>query len=161
MTRDLRPSSAEVKVFSSYCPPRLGDSVRACKLHHLVDFTGAISVLLTVMTTQVAFLALNMGQHRKSCKQIFNILLTLHHAKFGLSNQPHTEMWTQQIHILLHVSVLLECHHLCVLISVTVVSFKLVNNMCHSHSLVQPLYNTVTHQHNHSLTRSITSTVTH
>jgi len=42
-------------VFSSNCPLRLGDSIGACKLLYSVYFTGAISLQLTVMTTQVAF----------------------------------------------------------------------------------------------------------
>jgi len=34
-----------------------------------------------------------------------------------------------------HVSILLECHHQGVLVSVKVVSFELVRNVMHSHSL--------------------------
>ena len=46
-------------------------------------------------------------------------------------------MWTQQTHNLLHVSALVECHHQGVLVSATVMSFKLVHIMRHSHSLTK------------------------
>jgi len=61
------------------------------------------------------------------------------------TNLTCTEMWAQQIHNLLHVSALLEFHRQGVLISVTVVPFKLISNVRHSHSLAQPLNSTVNH----------------
>ena len=59
-----------------------------------------------------------------------------------------TEMWTQKIHSLLHVSALLECHHQGVLISVTNVPCYLIHDVRRSHSLTLAQCYWVTASHN-------------
>ena len=50
------------------------------------------------------------------------------------TNLTCTEMWTRQIHSLLHVSAILECLHQGVLVSVKAVPFELPRHVTHMHT---------------------------